>query len=39
MGSEPPKPQKKVTLEDSIIEMKIQSKSVARQAKKSEKES
>lgn len=39
MGNEPPKPVKKVTLEDTIIDMKIQSKGVMRAAKKAEKES
>lgn len=39
MGAEPPKPQKKVTIEDSIIEMKIQSKAIMRASKKAEKES
>lgn len=37
MGSEPPKPQKKVSLEDAIIEMKIQSKGIMRASKKAEK--
>lgn len=39
MGAEPPKPQKKATIEDSIIEMKIQSKAIMRASKKAEKES
>lgn len=40
MGNQPqPKPQPKMSLEDAIIDMKIQSKQVVRAAKNSEKES
>lgn len=39
MGNDVPPPKKKMTLEDSLIEMKIQSKTLERAAKKAEKES
>ncbi len=40
MGNQKPQPtQPKISLEDAIIDMKIQSKQVARTANKSEKES
>ena len=39
MGNDAPPPKKKVSLDDAIIDMKIQSKTVARAAKKAEKES
>lgn len=38
MGNEQPKAVQKPTLEDSIIEMKMQSKALGRAAKKAEKE-
>lgn len=34
MGNDSPPPQKKVSLDDALIDMKIQSKSVMRSAKK-----
>lgn len=39
MGNDHPPPAKKMTLEDSLIEMKMQSKTLERAAKKAEKES
>ena len=39
MGNDPPPPKQVKSLQDCIIDMKIQSKQVARAAKKSEKES
>ena len=39
MGNDPPPPKKKVSIEDAMIDMKIQSKQVMRAAKKAEKES
>ena len=38
MGNEPPKnPPKRMSMEDSLIEMKIQSKTLMRSAQKAEK--
>ena len=39
MGQDQKPPPKKMTLEDSLIEMKMQSKTLERAAKKAEKES
>ena len=39
MGNDQPPPKKQMSLDDAMIEMKIQSKQVMRAAKKAEKES
>ncbi len=39
MGNDAPPPKKQVSLDDALIDMKIQSKTVMRAAKKAEKES